>query len=331
MESLNALEKNIITNGEYYTQLAITSYNRNKDVALEPFETEFQKRLNDDLLITDAFFKDWSMRARNELVRNGVKPSDVERFIAAQREEANKSYNRNADDNVDTDPDVYGEIRQQLNLGLDQAAAIDRARKNKQLSFTEYKELLKANADETDFEKNVMNRPAVRERSESIQNQFSDVPFKNGIAIPGFTGKKTNVVKRMTGLDIGLGGSKDRIVPQETLDALGADALQMFREAMRLERQSIVDANPDITRPELDRELSKRVAEVYEQTFSNIEEVTMTKLRTGMYGLGLKKEDFSSVAKAKSDSPINIVFNKLGLTDATSQATFIFEYNANNF
>ena len=331
LESLNALEKNIITNGEYYTQLAITSYNRNKDVALEPFETEFQKRLNDDLLITDAFFKDWSMRARNELVRNGVKPSDVERFIAAQREEANKSYNRNADDNVDTDPDVYGEIRQQLNLGLDQAAAIDRARKNKQLSFTEYKELLKANADETDFEKNVMNRPAVRERSESIQNQFSDVPFKNGIAIPGFTGKKTNVVKRMTGLDIGLGGSKDRIVPQETLDALGADALQMFREAMRLERQSIVDANPDITRHELDRELSKRVAEVYEQTFSNIEEVTMTKLRTGMYGLGLKKEDFSSVAKAKSDSPINIVFNKLGLTDATSQATFIFEYNANNF
>lgn len=325
LKTLNAIERDIITNGEYYTQLAMTAYKRNKDTALEPFETEFQQRLNDDLPITDAFFEDWKARAREQLPRNGVKESDVERFITAQREEANKSYNRNAEDNIVTDLDVYGSIRQQLNLGLDQASEIQRARDNKELSLTEYKELIRANADETDFEKNVMNRPAVRDRSEVLRNQFSDVKFKKGVQVPFQPDTTTNIIKTLTGL-----GGKD-YVPQETLDTLGADAEQMFRDAMRTERQSIVDANPNITRPELDLELSKRVSEVYEKTFAEIENKTVEKLRTGSYGLGLKKEDFSRQSLSTSTSNLNTVLKKLGLTSPRSIADFITEYKDNNF
>ena len=320
LKSLNAIEKDIITNGEYYTQVAITSYNRSKGVALEPFETEFQQRLNDDLPITDAFFRDWSARARKQLPRNGVKKSDVERFIASQREEANKSYNRDADANVVTDMDVYADIRSQLNLGNDQLKAINTARNNNELGSVEVKELLKANADETDFEKNVMSRPSVRERSETIQNQFSDIQFKNGIAALGGN-KKTNMVKRLIGLsNTGVVGDKFSI-PQETLDVLGADAQQMFRDAMRAERQRILDATPDITRPELDRELSNRVAEVYENTISKIEDSTVEKLRTGMYGLGLKK----------TSSLWSTVLSELGFTDRQSSEAFIEAYKTNNF
>lgn len=325
LKTLNAIERDIITNGEYYTQLAMTAYKRNKDTALEPFETEFQQRLNDDLPITDAFFEDWKTRAREQLPRNGVKESDVERFITAQREEANKSHNRNAEDNIVTDLDVYGSIRQQLNLGLDQASEIQRARDNKELSLTEYKELIRANADETDFEKNVMNRPAVRDRSEVLRNQFSDVQFKNGIHIPELGSKKTNIIKKLTGL------GDTAYVPQETLDTLGADAEQMFRDAMRTERQAIVDASPSITRPELDLELSKRVSEVYEKTFAEIENKTVEKLRTGSYGLGLKKEDFSRQSLSTSTSNLNTVLKKLGLTSPRSIADFITEYKDNNF
>lgn len=325
LKSLNVLEKEIITNGEYYTQLAITSYNRNKDTALEPFEAEFQQRLNDDLPITDVFFRDWAARVREQLPRNNVKKSDVERFIASQREEANKTYNRDADANVVTDMDVYSDIRSQLNLGRDQRNDILEARNNNQLGPVEFKELIKANADETDFEKNVMNRPAVRERSETIQNQFSDVQFKNGIAISGFGGQKTNMVKRLTGLD-SLGPIKEFSIPQETLDVLGADAQQMFRDAMRAERQRILDATPEITRPELDRELSNRVAEVYENTISKIEDSTVEKLRTGMYGLGLKKTQIKG-----SDPTFSKVLSELGFTDRQSIEGFIEAYKNNNF
>lgn len=323
LKSLNVLEKEIITNGEYYTQLAMTAYKRNKDTALEPFEAEFQKRLNDDLPITDAFFKDWAARVREQLPRNNVKKSDVERFIASQREEANKTYNRDADANVVTDMDVYGDIRSQLNLGIDQWQAIHDARNKNELGPVEFKELLKANADETDFEKNVMNRPAVRDRSETIQNQFSDIQFKNGVAI--FGAKKTNMVKRLTGLDV-LGLTKDISIPQETLDTLGADAQQMFRDAMRAERQRILDATPDITRPELDRELSNRVAEVYENTMSKIEDSTVEKLKTGMYGLGLKERQING-----RDPTFAKVLSELGFTDRQSIEAFIEAYKNNNF
>ena len=322
LKSLNALEENIYAKGEYYTQVAITSYNRSKGVALEPFEAEFQQRLNDDLPITDAFFRDWSARVRKQLPRNGVKKSDVERFIAAQREEANKSYNRDADANVVTDMDVYGDIRSQLNLGIDQQSEILEARNNNELGSVEFKELMKANADETDFEKNVMMRPSVRDRSETIQNQFSDVQFKNGIAV--FGTKKTNMVKRLTGLDNI--GSKEIYIPQETLDVLGADAQQMFRDAMRAERQRILDATPDITRPELDREMSNRVAEVYETTMSKVKDSTVEKLRTGMYGLGLKIEQLKGQDRAFSK-----VLSELGFTDQQSMEGFIEAYKNNNF
>ena len=320
LKSLNAIEKDLITNGEYYTQLAITSYNRNKDTALEPFEAEFQQRLNDDLPITDAFFEDWKTRVREQLPRNGVKPSDVERFITAQREEANKTYNRDADANVVTDMDVYGDIRSQLNLGNDQRKQIHDARNKNELGSVEFKELLKANADETDFEKNVMNRPAVRDRSETLQNQFSDVKFKNGMQIPFQPDTTTNIIKTLTGLE-----GKD-YVPQETLDALGADAQQMFRDAMRAERQRILDGTPDITRPELDRELSARVAEVYENTMSKIEDSTVEKLRTGMYGLGLKKTQING-----RDPTFSKVLSELGFTDRQSIEAFIEAYKNNNF
>jgi hypothetical protein len=326
LKSLNAIEKDIITNGEYYTQLAMTAYNRSKGVALEPFEAEFQQRLNDDLPITDAFFEDWKARVREQLPRNGVKPSDVERFITAQREEANKTYNRDADANVVTDMDVYGDIRSQLNLGIDQRSVIIEARNNNELGAVEFKELMKANADETDFEKNVMSRPAVRDRSENIQNEFSDVKFKNGVQIPFQPDTTTNIIKTLTGLE-----GKD-YVPQETLDVLGADAQQMFRDAMRAERQRILDATPDITRPELDRELSNRVAEVYETTMSKIEDSTVEKLRTGMYGLGLKKEQLNLYDET-TNGPIKKILSDqgLGFTDRQSIEAFIEAYKTNNF
>ena len=228
LDDLNTLERTVLQEGEYFTNLSVTAYNRQRDEALSPFEAEFQARLNDDVPITDFFFKDWASRAREELTTAGVKANDVEKFIASQREEANKSYNRESEDNVVTDADTLGSIRSMLNLGIDQKKAIEQARDNGELTTADYKTLMIANGDETDFEKNVMSRPSVRSYSDIIENRFSNMAVQGGLVIQGVR-NSTNIVKDLTGYSANTAPD----VPAVALQTLGNKAEQTFRKELR--------------------------------------------------------------------------------------------------
>ena len=327
LDDLNELERTVLREGETFTQYAITAYNRQKDMAVEPLEAEFQQRLNDDMPITDVYFKDWASRTREELSSAGVKRNDVEKFIASQREEANKKYNRDAEDKIVTNPETYGEIRSALNLGIDQSKEIKRARDSGELGLTEYKELVKANADETEFEKTVLSRPIVRGYSDIIENRFSNVTVKGGLPIPG-ADNSTNIVKELMGA-----GPTDFAVPAVDLQTLGSSAEKIYKNALREERIKIIQSNPDISRPDLDRLIDERTEQIFATVDQKIEADTRSKLQTGIYNLGFKKMHVESALSGKATSGANKIakaLENLGI-DPTEAIDFLNRYKNNHF
>ena len=328
-DSLNALERTIISQGAYWQQQTVTTYNTVLEDATAPFDTEFLQRLNEGKPITENFFKDWSSRAREELKAKGVKPNNVEEYITGKREEANKSYNRQKVDTVATDSVVLGAIRGNLNLGIDQRNAINIARDNGELSLADYKTLLQANANETDFETNVMRRQPVRDISDIIQNRFSDKAIKDGIPIP-MVDNSTNIVKDITGIT-------KKQIPGNTLSTLRLTASQIFRDEMRKERDRLIlQGMGQLSRPELDRQLDDRVATVYENISPKIEEMVKTKLKTAQFNLGsyFDKDVLDGFDKRDPNSiqALNSVLHRIGFEedDYQGKANFLNSYRANH-
>lgn len=326
LDDLNSLERTVLQEGEYFTNLSVTAYNRQRDDALEPFEAEFQARLNDDIPITDSYLSEWAGRAREELQGKGVKRSDIEKFIASQREEANKTYNR-ANEKIVTDPEVYGSIREMLNLGVDQRQQIKNALANGQLGLTEFKELSKANADETDFEKNIMNRPSIRGYSDIIENRFSNMQVQGGVAT--LFKNSTNIVKDLTGYS----SNSAPDVPAVALQTLGNKAEQTFRNELRNLRKQIITDNPDISRPELDKIIDDRSEALFARVQEKVEADTLASLKTGNFNLGFSKRDvdtFLAGTQNTSSTRIADALERLGVppSDAIS---FLETYKNNHF
>jgi hypothetical protein len=328
-DSLNALERTIVSQGAYWQQQAVTTYNSVLEEATGPFTAEFLQRLNEGKPITENYFKDWSGRAREELSAKGVKPNNVEEYITKQREEANKTYNRQRPDTVVTDSVILGSIRGNLNLGIDQKSQIDVARDNGELSLSDYKSLLQANADETDFEANVMRRQSVRDYSDIIENRFSDKAIKDGIPIP-MVDNATNIVKDITGII-------KKQIPGNTLITLKATASQIFRDEMRKERdQLVLQGMGQLSRPELDRQLDERVPEVYNNISPQIEEMVKTRLRTAQFNLGsyFDKDVLDGFDRrdATSVTALNKVLHRIGFEedDYQGKADFLNSYRANH-
>ncbi len=327
LDDLNTLERTVLQEGENFTNLAIQAYNRQRDEALSPFEAEFQARLNDDVPITDFFFKDWAARAREELTTAGVKANDVEKFIASQREEANKSYNRESEDNVVTDADTLGSIRSMLNLGIDQKNEITQARDRKELTKSDYNTLMIANGDETDFEKNVMSRPSIRGYSDIIENRFSNVAVQGGIAT--LFKNSTNIVKDLTGYTSNMAPA----VPAVALQTLGNKAEQTFRKELRDLRKQIIASDPEISRPELDRVIDERTEALFTRVQEKIEADTLVSLRTGNFNLGFSKTDvdtFLAGTQNRNSTRIADALEKLEIP-ASDAVRFLETYKNNHF
>jgi hypothetical protein len=300
--------------------LAITSYNTNKTNVSEPFEAEFQQRLNNDEPITDAFLNDWSTRVRTSFTENSVKSSDAERLIAQMREEANKAYNRESEANTVTNPDVYAEIRKQLELGLDVSDNLESYKD--ELSLTDYKELLKANGNETDFQKNVMSRFAVRDYTDIIETEFSNTTIKGGIPIPGKV-NDSNYVKNLLGLP------SDVRTPPQALQVLSADIKSIWSNELRRYRDRISQF-PNITPDELYKKIDEGVGDVYSSLELKIEERVKERLKTGNFNIGLTSKDFEAFEKGKKDNKILPILEKLGFTTKSEADEFLKTYKNNH-
>ena len=275
------------------------------------------------------FFKDWSSRAREELKAKGVKPNNIEEYITGKREEANKSYNRQKVDTVATDSVVLGAIQGNLNLGIDQRNAINIARDNGELSLSDYKALLKANSEETDFEANVMRRQPVRDYSDIIENRFRDKAIKDGIPIPTVD-NSTNIVKDITGIT-------KKQIPGNTLGTLRPLASKIFRDEMRKERDRLIlQGMGQLSRPELDRQLDERAPEVYNNISPQIEEMVKTRLKTAQFNLGsyFDKDVLDGFDRrdATSVTALNKVLHRIGFEedDYQGKADFLNSYRANH-
>ena len=318
LNSLDELERSILSNGQYFTNLAITSYNTNKTNVSEPFEAEFQQRLNNDEPITDAFLNDWSTRVRTSFTENNVKPSDAERLIAQMREEANKAYNRESEANVVTNPDVYADIRKKLELGLDVSDDLESYKD--ELSLTDYKELLKANGNETDFQKNVMSRFAVRDYTDIIESDFSNTTIKGGNP---YLNKDTNYVRELLGL------SQSRAVAPQALQVLSADIKSMWSNELRRYRDRISQL-PNITPDELYKKIDEGVGDVYSSLELKIEERVKERLKTGNFNIGLTSKDFEAFEEGKKDNKILPILEKLGFTTKSEADEFLKTYKNNH-
>ena len=326
-DSLNALERTIISQGAYWQQQAVTTYNTVLEDATAPFDTEFLQRLNEGKPITENFFKDWSSRTREELKAKGVKPNNIEEYITGKREEAGKSYNRQRADKVESDPQVLGAIQGNLNLGIDQLKAINNARDSGQLSLSHYQSLLNSNRDQTDFETNVMSLQAVKDFNDIIDNRFSDLAVKSGYVYQGAPKNTTNIVKDIAKLKSGLGANG---VPPITLATLRGTASQMFRDEMRIERDRLVSTG-QLSRPELDQQLSSNVESVYQRVTPKIEEMVKTRLRTTQYDMGITVKDLVNYKQGKTEY-INNILTNIGFeeNDIEGRKAFINNYYKNH-
>jgi hypothetical protein len=318
LNSLDELERSILSNGQYFTNLAITSYNTNKTNVSEPFETEFQQRLNNDEPITDAFLNDWSTRVRTAFTENNVKLLDAERLIEQMQEKANKAYNRESEANTVTNPDVYAEIRKQLELGLDVSDDLESYKD--ELSLTDYKELLKANGNETDFQKNVMSRFAVRDYTDIIESDFSNTTIKGGNP---YLNKDTNYVRELLGL------SQSRAVAPQALQVLSADIKSIWSNELRRYRDRISQL-PNITPDELYKKIDEGVGDVYSSLELKIEERVKERLKTGNFNIGLTSTDFEAFEKGKKDNKILPILEKLGFTTKSEADEFLKTYKNNH-
>ena len=320
MDDINNMQAQIINSGSHFRNMSTQMYADQRKTAEDPFAAEFLQRLNNSQPITEAFFTDWATRVRNGFEDQGLKSRDAENFITQFREEANKSYNRSQERNIVTDPDAFALIQGRLGLGLESRELINDLLDEGKLSFSDYKSLLKSNDDESNFEKNVMGLPPVRDYTDQVESAFSNTIIKGGVPV---LNKNTNFIKELLDLDT--------TVHPTTLGTLGLKAKNIWRDRLRQLRERIITANPDITRSELDRQITQSLATEYEGYNAFTEEVIRKELQSGMYDLGIKKSDVMSYTQGKPTAKIKDLLINLGLQSVDQMDAFIIDYLSRHF
>jgi hypothetical protein len=300
-DSLNALERTIITEGAYWRNQTITTYNTVREDALAPFKAEFQARLNDGKPVTQNYLKDWSSRVREEM-QGRVRPSDVEDFIGSQIAEGNKPHFR-GDQELVSDTATKAGIRQSLNLGLDQYQAIQDAYEADLLSFGDYMDIIKTS--------------------------FSDNKVQGGMVIPGAP-NRTNFIKKLLKVpDVMEGGDPlAHEIPGVTLGIMREKAMLQYKNAMRSKRDAIVlEGMGGLSRPQLDQRIDATALETYREIVPQIEEEVKTLLRSGDYDLGLTARHMTDYKTGKKGH-LNNVLEGLGFDaeDKRGRATFLNNY-----
>ena len=280
--AINDLQREIINSGTYYTNLAVQAYNNKRTQASDPFNAEFQERLNNNLPITDSFFTDFSTRVRNAFDDQGLKRTDAENLIAKWREEQNKAYNR-ADVQVKTNTDTFAALQNGINLAIDVSNEIEDARDQGELSDEDYIKLRNDNATKTNFENEVMNLRPVRGYTDLLESEFSNVQMKGGNP---YLKKETNKITRL------LKTTKISI-PEHTLLSLGQEARRLWSDSMERKREAIVGANPEISRSVLDMQLGREARDVYNEAQEEINTLVLERLKTGEYNIGLTRNHFN--------------------------------------
>jgi len=280
--AINDLQREIINSGTYYTNLAVQAYNNKRTQASDPFNAEFQERLNNNLPITDSFFTDFSTRVRNAFDDQGLKRTDAENLIAKWREEQNKAYNR-ADVQVKTNTDTFAALQNGINLAIDVSNEIEDARDQGELSDEDYIKLRNDNATKTNFENEVMNLRPVRGYTDLLESEFSNVQMKGGNP---YLKKETNKITRL------LKTTKISI-PEHTLLSLGQEARRLWSDSMERKREAIVGANPEISRSVLDMQLGREARDVYNEAQEEINTLVLERLKTGEYNIGLTRSHFN--------------------------------------
>jgi hypothetical protein len=280
-KDINNLQNQILSSGKYYTDLAVQAYNTKRTSASEPFDAEFQERLNNNLPITESFLTDFSTRVRNSFEDQGVKKQDAENLIAKWREETNKAYNRAQEVEIKTNTEVFADIQNGITLGIDVSNEIEDARDQGLLSEADFIKLGKDNAEKAIFEKEVMSLPPVRGYTDLLESDFSNTTIKGGVPV---LNKDVNIITNILKTKLN--------IPSHTLQALGQEARMIWVASMEEQRDGIVFSNPEISRPQLDRQLGNEARDVYNNIQPQVQELVIDRLRTGQYDLGLTSTDF---------------------------------------
>ena len=307
-KEINSLQNQILSSSTYYTNLAVQAYNTKRTTVEEPFNAEFQERLNNNLPITESFLTDFSTRVRNSFGDQGVKKQDAENLIAKWREETNKAYNRAKEVEIKTNTEVYADIQSGINLGIDVNNEIEDARDQGLLSEADYKKLSTDNSNKANFEKEVMSLPPVRGYTDLLESDFSNTTIKGGVPV---LNKDVNIVTNILKTKLNL--------PSHTLQALGQEARMIWVAGMEDQRNGIVFSNPEISRPQLDRQLGNEARDVYNNIQPQIQELVLNRLRSGQYDLGLTKSAFnpkSPYYKNLASVITNLGFNSRQEADA---------------
>jgi hypothetical protein len=280
-KDINNLQKSILDSSVYYTDLAVKAYATKRTAVSEPFDAEFQERLNNNLPITESFLTDFSTRVRNSFEDQGVKKQDAENLIAKWREETNKAYNRAKEVEIKTNTEVFADIQNGITLGIDVSNEIEDARDQGLLSEADFIKLGKDNAEKAIFEKEVMSLPPVRGYTDLLESDFSNTTIKGGVPV---LNKDVNIITNILKTKLN--------IPSHTLQALGQEARMIWVASMEEQRDGIVFSNPEISRPQLDKQLGNEARDVYNNIQPQVQELVIDRLRTGQYDLGLTSTDF---------------------------------------
>jgi len=277
---LDNFEVTILNQSTYFQKKATEAYNTQKDNITKPFIAEFQRNLNDGVTITDSLLKDWSNRLREEGLRGSVNSFDIEETIQSMRELSNKTYN-SANNDVETDTEMWSMLQADLDLGLDIQADLNDASEQGLIDQEDFKTLQKLNGDSDRFQKEIMGLASVKQYTQLFENQYKDTTLKSEIT--GLVAASTNAIKDITEYD----------AHPNALQSLKIKGIRGWRSELKRYRDGIVQSNPDITPQQLDERINSEIETLYTVYNEKYTEIMKAELRTGMYILDSKSEDIT--------------------------------------
>jgi hypothetical protein len=322
-DDLDNFEVTILNQSTYFQKKAAEAYNTQKDNITKPFIAEFQRNLNDGVTITDSLLKDWSNRLREEGLKGSVNSFDIEETIQSMRELSNKTYN-SANNDVETDTEMWSMLQADLDLGLDIQADLNDASEQGLIDQEDFKTLQKLNGDSDRFQKEIMGLASVKQYTQLFENQYKDTTLKNELT--GLVAASTNAIKDITDYD----------AHPNALQSLKIKGTRGWRSELKRYRDGIVQSNPDITPQQLDERINSEIETLYTVYNEKYTEIMKAELRTGMYILDSQSEDITldSIENtikaiededpALMDGKVTTLFEKIDLIDGSLDAQLRF-------
>jgi len=277
---LDNFEVTILNQSTYFQKKATEAYNTQKDNITKPFIAEFQRNLNDGVTITDSLLKDWSNRLREEGLKGSVNSFDIEETILSMLELSKKTYN-SANNDVETNTEMWSMLQADLDLGLDIQADLNDASEQGLIDQEDFKTLQKLNGDSDRFQKEIMGLASVKQYTQLFENQYKDTTLKNEIT--GIASASTNAIKDITGHD----------AHPNALQSLKIKGTRGWRSELKRYRDGIVQSNPDITPQQLDERINSEIETLYTVYNEKYTEIMKAELRTGMYILDDQNENIT--------------------------------------